>query len=57
MHFKQAETKPGLPAVWWRAPDEHGIRVLVLTDGSAQLLREPAGIEKPGQLAISQPFN
>jgi RNA polymerase sigma factor (sigma-70 family) len=46
--FKDAETKPGLPAVWLRAPDERGIRVVVLNDGSAELIREPR-IDSPAE--------
>lgn len=50
VQFAKAESKPGLPAVWWRAPDERGIRILVLNDGSAQIMREPVGVEAPGQI-------
>ena len=45
--FNDAGTKPGLPAVWTRSPDEKGIRILVLNDGSAHLIREPAGMTPP----------
>ena len=45
--FNDPQTKPGLPAVWTRTPDAKGIRILVLNDGSAQLIREPAGITPP----------
>lgn len=45
--FNDAGTKPGLPAVWTRTPDEKGIRILVLNDGSAHLIREPAGMTPP----------
>lgn len=48
VRFAKAETKPGLPAVWWRAPDERGIRLLVFNDGSAQMIREPVGVQAPG---------
>ena len=50
--FNDAEKKPDLPAVWWAAPDEHGVRVVVLNDGSVQRIREPAGVQTPGLLAI-----
>lgn len=50
IRFNKAETKPQLPAVWWRVPDERGIRILVFNDGSAQLIREPVGVELPGQI-------
>lgn len=48
--FANAEQKPGLPAAWWRGPDERGIRMLVLNDGSSHMIREPAGVEAPGTL-------
>ena len=48
--FEKAESKPGLPAVWWRLPDQRGIRLMVLNDGSAQIIREPIGVETPGFL-------
>ena len=50
--FKDAETKPNLPAVWWASPDERGIRMLVLNDGSVHRIREPAGVQTPGFLAM-----
>lgn len=54
--FNDAETKPGLPAVWTRSPDARGIRILVLNDGSAHLIREPTGITPPGApVAMSNP--
>jgi RNA polymerase sigma factor (sigma-70 family) len=57
LRFERAESKPGLPAVWWRAPDARGIRVLVLNDGSSHLIREPAGVEKPGHIALTSSQN
>lgn len=54
--FNNAETKPGLPAVWTRSPDAKGIRILVLNDGSAHLIREPTGITPPGpSVAMKNP--
>jgi len=50
--FTDAEKKPDLPAVWWAAPDEKGVRVVVLNDGSVHRIREPAGVQTPGLLAI-----
>jgi len=50
--FKEAEKKPGLLQFGWRAPDQRGIRVLALNDGSGQLIREPAELAKPGSLAF-----
>jgi hypothetical protein len=50
--FSEAEKKPELPAVWWAAPDERGIRMLVLNDGSVHRIREPAGVQLPGYLAL-----
>jgi RNA polymerase sigma factor (sigma-70 family) len=50
--FSQAEQKPGLPAVWWGAPDQEGIRMMVMNDGSSHMIREPAGVEAPGALNI-----
>ncbi len=47
LEFNNAGTKPGLPAVWTKRPDEKGIRILVLNDGSAYLIREPAGMTPP----------
>jgi RNA polymerase sigma factor (sigma-70 family) len=49
--YKSSESKPALPAIWWRQPDDRGIRVLVLNDGSAHLIREPKNLELPGTLA------
>jgi RNA polymerase sigma factor (sigma-70 family) len=54
IRFKSAESKPSLPAVWWREPDEKGIRLVALNDGSVQRMREPAGVAKPGYLALSE---
>ncbi|HEX7859122.1 MAG TPA: sigma-70 family RNA polymerase sigma factor [Verrucomicrobiae bacterium] len=53
--FSDAETKPGLPAVWTRSPDKEGIRILVLNDGSAHLIREPGGITPPSPVAMKNP--
>jgi RNA polymerase sigma factor (sigma-70 family) len=50
--FQEAEKKPGLPAVWWRAADDKGIRLMVMNDGSSQMIREPADVEQPGYLAM-----
>jgi RNA polymerase sigma factor (sigma-70 family) len=50
--FKDAEKKPELPAVWWAVPDEKGVRVVVLNGGSVHRIREPAGVQTPGLLAI-----
>ena len=53
--FSNAEKKPELPAVWTRSPDAKGIRILVHNDGSAHLIREPAGITPPsGAVAVKQ---
>jgi RNA polymerase sigma factor (sigma-70 family) len=50
--FNQPESKPTLPAVWWRVPDEKGIRLVALNDGSVQILREPEGVPQPGYLTL-----
>ena len=55
IRFDSAESKPSLPAVWWRAPDEKGIRLVALNDGSVQWMREPTDIPKPGYLALAEP--
>jgi len=49
--FTDAELKPNLPAVWWSTPDERGIRIIVMNDGSVQRIREPEGVPTPGLLA------
>jgi RNA polymerase sigma factor (sigma-70 family) len=54
IRFNGAESKPSLPAVWWREPDEKGLRLVALNDGSVQRMREPAGIAKPGYLALAE---
>ena len=50
--FNDAEKKPELPALWWATPDENGVRVVLLNDGSVQRIREPAGVQTPGLLAL-----
>lgn len=50
--FKDAEKKPELPAVWWATPDENGVRVVLLNDGSVHRIREPAGVQTPGLMAL-----
>jgi hypothetical protein len=51
IRFKGAESKPSLPAVWWSAPDDRGVRLVAMNDGSVQTIREPAGVPKPGYVA------
>jgi RNA polymerase sigma factor (sigma-70 family) len=53
IRFTRAESKPGLPAVWWRSPDTHGIRLVALNDGSVQRIREPEGVPDPGSFALA----
>jgi hypothetical protein len=54
IRFRKAESKPSLPALWWRAPDERGIRIVAMNDGSVQTMREPADVQKPGYLALTE---
>ncbi len=53
IRFSGAEGKPSLPAIWSREPNEKGVRLVALNDGSVQTIREPVGVQKPGFFAVA----